>query len=873
MGLLKRKENDAGQGAVHDDLDSTPKPAAQKVISGGTTLWKKMVGYNDTEANRIGVPYVSSRDWLSDVFSEPGRKTSEYFDALFPFTKWILSYNLQWFIGDLIAGITVGLVVVPQSLSYAGLANLKPEFGLYSSFVGVVIYAMFATSKDVTIGPVAVMSLQTGNVVRAVIDRVGDKYTPEVIASALAFICGVVTIGIGLLRIGWIVEFIPAPAVSGFMTGSAITIAVGQVPKLMGISNVNTNGNPTYRIVIDTLKGLPRTKVDAAFGLGSLFFLYFVRWLCNFIPRRRPRWARTCFFISVLRSAFIIIILTAAVYGWLKGIKAAHPKNPKYPISLIKDVPPGFQHIGQPVLNGELFSDMAGEIPVSVIVLLLEHIAISKSFGRLNNYKINPNQELVAIGVTNLVGPAFGAYAATGSFSRSAIKSKSGVRTPLAGWITAIVVLVALYGVTGAFYWIPNAVLSAVIIHAVGDLIAPPSVLYRFWLVSPFEFFIWLAAVLVTIFTTVEIGVYVSVAASAALLLIRIARPRGRWLGRVRIHYGNSNSQSNEDVGHRDVYVPLDDKDGLRDPSVRVDPPPPGVLIYRFEEAFTYPNASYLSDLILDRVKTETHPNRATVYKRNGDRPWNDPGPINPSLARIGRALRCGLGQRKNGDKQHAEGGQAAGTEDNRPQLKAIIFDCSSVSNVDTTSVQCLADVRQAVERYVGARVEFHFVSITSPWIRRALLAAGFGTGTASTHITEVAPVVSQHDRIHEPLRLEQQRQLRQRNAQRDDIEVGHSDSDRSDIIRAALPKVDMDIGASNSDDESPRKADSSTASSVAHGDDKVRVREETGYDPKTGTGGNSVVSVPVIWNHDLTPFFHLDISTALAAATGRPDW
>lgn len=768
----------------------------------------------------------------------PPAQFVEYLDALFPFTKWILSYNLQWFIGDLIAGFTVGLVVVPQSLSYAIVAMLPPEYGLYSSFVGVVIYVLFATSKDVTIGPVAVMSLQTANVIRSVMDSVGpDKYTAPVIASALAFICGVICLGIGLLRLGWLVEFIPTPAVSGFMTGSAITIAAGQVPKLMGISGINTNGNPTYKVIIDTLKGLPRTKVDAAFGLGTLVFLYTLRYICNRIPRSYPRWARTCFFVSVFRNAFIIIIMTAAVYGWLKN----YPRG-KYPISLIKDVPSGFRHIGKPLLTTELFSDMAGQIPVSVIVLLLEHIAISKSFGRLNNYKINPNQELVAIGVTNMVGPTFGAYAATGSFSRSAIKSKSGVRTPLAGWITAIIVVVALYAVTGAFYWIPNAVLSAVIIHAVGDLIAPPSVLYRFWLVSPFELIIWLAAVLVTVFTTVENGVYVSVAASLALLLIRIARPRGRWLGTVRIHYGQSSRPSDQDVLHRDVFVPLDDRDGLRDPSVRVDPPPPGILIYRFEEAFTYPNASHLSDLFLDKVREATRPRSSQLYNRPGDRPWNDPGPINPVFRTLAKVTTCGLVKRRMDQKLEDEYDRDQSV-DTRPRLRAIIFDFSSVSNVDTTSVQCLVDVRQSVERYTGQRVDFYFATITSPWIRRALLAGGFGTGQTSQHYTEVAPVIGSHYASSVP-------RLTPTRAAQKDIESGNN-------AISPVPRLD-----SSPQDESSSSSPSS---------ERASRKSVDGGQPENESQNESQVSVPIIWNHDLTPFFHLDLSAALAAARASP--
>ena len=141
----------------------------------------------------------------------------------------------------------------------------------------------------------------------------------------------------------------------------------------------------------------------------------------------------------------------------------------------------------------------------------------------MNGYKIDPNQELIAIGVTNTIGTLFGAYPATGSFSRSALQSKSGVRSPASGLFSAVVVIVALYGLTDAFFFIPLAGLSAIIIHAVADLVAPPSQVYAFWRVSPLEFIIWWAAVLVTVFSTIENGIYVSIGLSALLLVIRIA--------------------------------------------------------------------------------------------------------------------------------------------------------------------------------------------------------------------------------------------------------------------------------------------------------------------------------------------------------------
>lgn len=160
-----------------------------------------------------------------------------------------------------------------------------------------------------------------------------------------------------------------------------------------------------------------------------------------------------------------------------------------------------------------------------------------------------------AIGVTNTVGTVFSAYPATGSFSRTALKSKCGVRTPAAGWITGIVVLVALYALTSVFFYIPTAGLSAIIIHAVADLVTTPSQAYTFWLVSPLEFVIWSAGVLVSVFSTIENGIYTTIALSIGLLLIRIARPGGEFLGRVKVH-------SLTDDSTRDLYVPFEADDG-----------------------------------------------------------------------------------------------------------------------------------------------------------------------------------------------------------------------------------------------------------------------------------------------------------------------
>ncbi|KAF5386742.1 hypothetical protein D9615_001825 [Tricholomella constricta] len=659
-------------------------------------LGKRLIGYPEEI-----VPVVTVQDWATQYAVSPKQRFIDYVVSLFPLLQWLPRYNLGWLTGDVIAGLTVGMVVVPQGMSYAQLATLPAEYGLYSSFVGVFIYCFFATSKDVSIGPVAVMSLTVAQVIKNVEATHPNQWSAPIIASSLALITGFIVLAIGLLRIGWLVEFIPAPAVSGFMTGSAISIAAGQVPGLMGITGFDTRA-ATYKVIINTLKGLPRTKLDAAWGLSGLVALYGVRILCDYLGKRYPRRTRLFFFISVLRNAFVILVLTIVAWLYTRHRKSA---SGKYPIKILQNVPAGFKHISQPSVDPHLIGALAPELPVATIILLLEHIAISKSFGRLNGYKINPNQELIAIGVTNTVGSCFGAYPATGSFSRSALKSKSGVRTPAAGIITAIVVIVALYGLTPAFFWIPTAGLSAVIIHAVADLVASPSQVYSFWRVSPLEFVIWLAAVLVTIFSSIENGIYTSIASSLVLLLIRLAHPRGSFLGKVTIKKHSTDFKES-----RDVFVPLT-RNGVN-PHVKIIPPSPGVIAYRFEESYLYPNCSLVNDALVDYVKENMRRGKDMRNVKASDRPWNDPGP-----------------GRNTGDEEQL-------ANEKLPVLHAIVLDFSQVSHIDTTAVQALIDTRREVEKWADHPVEFHFATVLSPWIRRALTAGGFGLGISSSRVS-----------------------------------------------------------------------------------------------------------------------------------------
>lgn len=562
------------------------------------------------------------------------------------------------------------------------------------------------------------MSTITGTIVASAAEL--DPNVPgHVIASALALIAGAIICFIGLARLGWLVNFISLTSIAAFMTGSAISIAVGQVPSLMGISKTYVSTQtPTYLIVVHTLQQLGHTKLDAALGLTALVMLYGIRFVFNQLAKHYPNRRKAFFFCNTLRTAFVILLYT--LISWLANRTVASSNSKKAHFSILGTVPRGFTDAAVPTINKHIITLFANKLPASVIVLLIEHISISKSFGRVNGYTIDPSQELVAIGVTNLLAPFLGGYPATGSFSRTAIKSKAGVRTPLAGVITAIVVLLAIYALTRVFYYIPNAALSAVIIHAVGDLITPPNTVMQFWRVSPLEVIIFFAGIFVTIFSSIENGIYTTVCVSAALLLYRLFKAQGRFLGRVTVHsvvgdvvLGNEqksaggSSQSDAEASRRNIFLPIEHQDGSN-PNVEIKSPYPGIFIYRFTEGYNYPNADHYLDYLVQHVMSQTRKTNATSYNRIGDRPWNDPGK-----------------SRKIKDVD--------GSELSRSTLKAIILDFSSVNNVDITSVQHLIDVRNQLDRYASPdAVQWHLACINNRWTKRALASAGFGLPSPS---------------------------------------------------------------------------------------------------------------------------------------------
>lgn len=678
---------------------------------------QKQASLERTARETIGQVYLeedpSVAEWFHGLVPS-SEGVAEYVSDLFPCAQWVRRYNVPWLVGDLIAGVTVGLVVVPQAMAYALLARLTPAFGLYTTFTGACLYWIFGTSKDIVIGTTAVGSLLVGSVISKIESEHPGVYKPEDIAHALSFLAGAILFVLGILRLGWLIEFIPYVPISAFVTSASITIVSTQLPTVLGITGINTRESP-YKVYVNVLKSLHRSKLDAAIGITSIVLLYLIRDVCAKMERRQPHHKRTWSLISSLRLTFTILLYT--FISWL-----VHRTTPagQEKFRIVGHIEKGFSHAGIPPMDPELFSLVASELPAIVVILIVEHIAIAKSFGRIFNYTIIPSQEMIAQGAANILSPFVGGYVCTGSFGASAVLSKAAVRTPLAGLFSALVLVLALYALTAVFYYIPNAALAGLIIHCTINLITPPKSLYRYWKMSPFELLIWVCGVLVAFFTSLETAIYVSVGLSFAMLLIRMAKSPGDFRGSVRVtrvahrsppstpvnpevdSYSSCDSQPEDTQSHataRNVYLPYDIQ-GNRNPKVAVEPAYPGVFIYRFNENFNYINQAFHIDHLTTHIKSNTRRTRSDDGIRASDRLWCDAPPSEALLEKTST----------------------------KPLLRAVVLDFSTVNAIDVTSVNGLIDLRNTLDRYAApAVVEWHFAGVHNRWTRRALAFAGFG--------------------------------------------------------------------------------------------------------------------------------------------------
>ncbi|KAG9194820.1 hypothetical protein G6011_04855 [Alternaria panax] len=602
-------------------------------------------------------------------------------------------------------------------MAYASLARLSPAFGLYTTFTGACLYWIFGTSRDVVIGTTAVGSLLIGSAVSKVEAEHPGVYQPQEIAHAISFLAGSILLVFGVLRLGFIIEFIPYIPISAFVTSASITIVSTQLPTLLGITGINTRESP-YKVYINFLKGLHRARLDAAIGITSIVLLYLIKNLCAKMEVRQPRRKKMWSMICSLRLTFTILLYT--LISWLvhRTTLAGQEK-----FRIVGHIEKGFSHAGIPSMDGKLFGLVASELPAMIIILIVEHIAIAKNFGRKHSYTVIPSQEMIAQGAANILSPFVGGYVCTGSFGASAVLSKAAVRTPLSGVFSAVVLVLALYALTAVFYYIPNAALAGLIIHSTVDLIKGPKDLHKYYQLSPFELFIWVCGVVVAFFTDLETAIYITVGLSFAMLLVRMAKSPGKFRGAVNVtrvvrddrlcgqsmsirsttpppqtHGGHThNARAPQDV--RQVYMPYDTTDN-HNPNITVEPAYPGVFIYRFSENFNYINQAYHVDYLTSYITSHTRRTQTDDGIRACDRLWCD-APPTEKLIEESSSL---------------------------PVLRAVVLDFSTVNILDITSIDGLKSLRGTLDRHATpGLVEWHFAGVHNRWTRKALAFAGFG--------------------------------------------------------------------------------------------------------------------------------------------------
>ncbi|KAH7281798.1 hypothetical protein KP509_36G063400 [Ceratopteris richardii] len=516
-------------------------------------------------------------------------------DYIFPPFQWTRTYKLSYLKDDIIAGLTIGSLCIPQDIGYSKLAGLPPVYGLYTSFVPPLIYALLGVSREIAIGPVAVVSILVGTLASHELplpdaatnkcDTSSLKYINDACShyreSYLAlvftatFFAGVFQAALGLFRLGFIIDFLSHAAIIGFMGGAAITIALQQLKGLLGISTASfTRKTDIVSVLRSVFGNVDEWNLQTA--LIGLFFLGFLL-LCKYIGKKNKKlfWVPA---IAPLTSVIISTLFVTITHVDKHGVAIVGPIDGKINPS----------SVGQFVFHGETLKKAVLIGFEAGLIALTEGVAIGRTFASLKNYHIDGNKEMIAFGTMNIVGSCTSCYVATGSFSRSAVNHSAASKTPVSNVVMSMMVLIVLLAATRLFHNTPNCILASIIINAVLSLIDVHAAITVFK-VDKLDYITLMGAFLGVLFISVEIGLLIAVSLSVAKILLQVTRPHTAVLGRIP-----------ETNIYRNVEQYPD--------STRI----PGILIIRIDSAIYFSNSNYIRERILrwlddegDQMKNE----------------------------------------------------------------------------------------------------------------------------------------------------------------------------------------------------------------------------------------------------------------------------
>ncbi len=423
-----------------------------------------------------------------------------------PFLNWMPNYKKSDFTSDLVAGLTVGIILIPQGMAYAMIAGLPPVYGLYASIVPVLIYMFLGTSKNIAIGPVAMDSLLVAAGLGALTISSVENYI--VLAIFLGFLAGVFQLLLGVCRMGYLVNFLSKPVLSGFTSAAALIIVFSQIKHLIGVDIERSN--MFHKMVMNVLVKIGETNLyDFLIGVvGILLLLAFNKW-----AKKIP-------------SILIVVIVGILVVNFLK--------LDDYGVKILGEIPKGLPSFTVPDFNWKNTLEIWPIALTLAFVGYLEAISIGKTFEEQETKAtLDANQELVALGASNIIGSFFQSYWATASFSRSAINHEAGVRTNLSGLFSLILVVLTLLFLTPLFYHLPKAILASIIMVSVVKLI---DFKYAIKLLknNSDEFLVLVLTFLITLLVGIPQGILSGVLFALLLMVYRTSNPHFAVIGNVK---------------------------------------------------------------------------------------------------------------------------------------------------------------------------------------------------------------------------------------------------------------------------------------------------------------------------------------------------
>jgi len=482
----------------------------------------------------------------------------------FPILTWGRHYDRKLLSSDLTAAVIVTIMLIPQSLAYAMLAGLPPEAGIYASIGPIMLYAIFGTSNALAVGPVAVVSLMTA----AAVGQVAAQGTIGYAAAALtlAGLSGAILLAMGLLRLGFIANFLSHPVIAGFITASGILIATGQVKHILG---VKASGQTLPEMLLSLGQHLQEVNpITLALGAGAIAFLFWVRKGMKGALMRLGVPSGLAG-IRVKTGPILAVVVTTLLVAKLDlGAKG---------VAIVGAVPQSLPPLTLPDLSPDLIRSLALPALLISVIGFVESISVAQTLAAKKRQRIDPDQELIGLGAANLGAAFSGGYPVTGGFARSVVNFDAGAATPAAGAFTAIGLTVAAVALTPLIQYLPTATLAATIIVAVLSLV-DFSILRAAWSYSRADFAAVAVTILLTLGMGVEAGVTAGVALSILLHLWRSSRPHIAEVGLV------PGTQHFRNILRHDVQTD------------------PAILTLRIDESLWFANASFLENHLLRRL-------------------------------------------------------------------------------------------------------------------------------------------------------------------------------------------------------------------------------------------------------------------------------